>query len=70
MKYNLILWVFLRKYKWNFTKIIEEMDKIINLEQNLKNIYQTINYEIFKNILIRKIKKIKNNLKFNKFKAN
>ena len=35
-------------------KINEEMDKIINLELNLKNIHQTINYKIFKNILIRK----------------
>ena len=42
---------FLREYKWNFMKIIEEMDKIINLELNLKNIYQAINYKIFKNIL-------------------
>ena len=53
---NLIPWGFLREYKWNFTKIIEEIDKIINLKLNLKNIYQT-NYKIFKNILIIKIKK-------------
>ena len=33
---------------WNINK---DMDKIINLKLILKNIYQIINYKIFKNIL-------------------
>ena len=36
------------------TKIKEEMNKIINLERSLKNINQSINYKLFKTILIRK----------------
>ena len=45
--------MFLREYNWNFTKIIEEMDKIINLEVNLKHIYLKINSKIFKKALIK-----------------
>ena len=44
------------------------MDKIIILELSLKNINQTINYKIFKNILIRKTGKCEL-FKYNKFKA-
>ena len=36
-KYN---WRIYWEYNWNFMKIIEEMDKIINLEVNLKHIYR------------------------------
>ena len=61
--------MFLRENNRNFTTINEEMDKIINLELNLKNIHQTINFKILKNILIRMIVKCEL-FKFNKFKAN
>ena len=40
-------------------QINEEMDKRFKLELILKNIYPTINYKIFKNILMRKVEKCK-----------
>ena len=50
-------------------KINEDMNKIINLELSMKIINQTINYKIFKNILLGK--KVKCELfKFTKFKTN
>ena len=54
MIHNLTLWVVvLKEIQMEFTKIIEEIDKIINLEVNLKHIYLKINSKIFKKTLIK-----------------
>ena len=48
--------MFLWEYNGNFTKIIEEMDKVINLEVNLKHTYLKINSRIFKKTFIKEQK--------------